>query len=168
MLSLNVSAQLTYSHGYFLKFPHTCCLSLSFIWENESSMKWKAIKLVPATHPGGGGWGLGGSPGLHPVGGWGVWSEGISRPTPSGDWGSGWWVSRPTSGGPGPGGVYPNMHWGRPPPADVYCCGRYACYWNAFLFYSIIQTLAINFLAWWEIYLSWGKRFLVALLSVVS
>ena len=46
---MNVSAQLNYSHGYFLKFPHTCCLSLSFILDNESSMKWKAIKLIPAT-----------------------------------------------------------------------------------------------------------------------
>ena len=31
-------------------------------------------------------------------------------------------------------GVYSSMHWGRhPPPADGYCCGRYASYWNAFL-----------------------------------
>ena len=25
-----------------------------------------------------------------------------------------------------------------PPPADGYCCGRYASYWNAFLFFKII------------------------------
>ena len=32
-------------------------------------------------------------------------------------------------------GVYPSMHGGRPPPpADVYCCGWYTSYWNAFLF----------------------------------
>ena len=36
---MNVSAQLNYSHGYFLKFPHTCCLSLSFIRDSKSSMK---------------------------------------------------------------------------------------------------------------------------------
>ena len=54
--------------------------------------------------------------------------RGVSRPTPSG-------VSRPTPGGfsrPTYTGVYPSMHWGRPPPDD-YCRGRYACYWNAFL-----------------------------------
>ena len=31
-------------------------------------------------------------------------------------------------------GEYPSMYWGRHPPADSYCCGRYASYWNAFLF----------------------------------
>ena len=31
-------------------------------------------------------------------------------------------------------GGNPSMHWGRHPPADGYCCGRYASYWNAFLF----------------------------------
>ena len=46
---MNVTAQLTYSHCYFLKFPHTCYVSLSFIQDNESNMKRKAIKLVPAT-----------------------------------------------------------------------------------------------------------------------
>ena len=50
---MNVPAQLTYSHGYFLKFPHTCCLSLSFIQDNKSSMKLKTtlllVKLAPVT-----------------------------------------------------------------------------------------------------------------------
>ena len=40
-ISMTVSIQLTYSHGYFMKFPHTCCLSLSFIWDSKSSMKLK-------------------------------------------------------------------------------------------------------------------------------
>ena len=38
-------------------------------------------------------------------------------------------VSSPT-----PRGVYPSMHWGRPPPPNGYCCGQYTSYWNAFLF----------------------------------
>ena len=42
-----------------------------------------------------------------------------------------------STGGRGLGveGVYPSMHWGRhpPSPADGYCSGRYASYWNAFL-----------------------------------
>ena len=56
--------------------------------------------------------------------------------------GSGWGVS------PGPHprgwGMYPNMHWGRHPPADGYCCGRYASYWNAFLF--LIDSKVVCFL----------------------
>ena len=38
------------------------------------------------------------------------------------------------------GGVCPSVCWdtlpptSHPPPADGYCCGRYASYWNAFLF----------------------------------
>ena len=70
----------------------------------------------------------------------------VSRPTPKGELeGSGQGrVSRPTPGGapgPDPGGSpgphpagYPSMYWGRTPPPDGYCCGRYASYWNAFLF----------------------------------
>ena len=41
-------------------------------------------------------------------------------------------------GGLLPGGWYPSMHWGRPPWRDGYCCGRYASYWNAFLFEIIV------------------------------
>ena len=61
--------------------------------------------------------------------------------------GGGRWGSAPgrclVSGGvPGPGGV-PGRGWGvgitacteaDPPGRDGYCCGRYASYWNAFLF----------------------------------
>ena len=64
----------------------------------------------------------------------------VCRPIPRGEVeGSGLGVFP----GPHPGGClqahtrgeYPSMHWGRhPPPADSYCCGRYASYWNAFLF----------------------------------
>ena len=31
-------------------------------------------------------------------------------------------------------GWYASMHWGWPPGRDGYCYGRYASYWNAFLF----------------------------------
>ena len=67
--------------------------------------------------------GLGGAPGPHPggklrglawAGGLQVHTRGDPRHTPRG-------VS--------------SMHWGRHPPADGYCCRRYASYWNAFLFY---------------------------------
>ena len=46
------------------------------------------------------------------------------------------------------GGVYPSMHGGRHPlppgqtpprPADGYCSGRYASYWNAFLLQYISE-----------------------------
>ena len=95
-------------------------------------------------HTQGGSWGVwpGGGLQAHTQGGsWGVWPGGVSRPTPrGGSWGV--WpggVSRPIPKGVSrhtPTGGYPSMHWGRhPPPADGYCCGRYASYWNAFLFW---------------------------------
>ena len=98
---------------------------------------------------------------------WGVWPGGVSRSTPRGRGveGSGLGglqahtqgglqthtqgVSRPTPGEGFPGthlGRYPSMHWGRHPPADSYCCGWYASYWNAFLLrkvsacYPILET----------------------------
>ena len=45
---------------------------------------------------------------------------------------------------PGPG-TYPTRHpqgtrHPPPPPADGYCCGRYASYWNAFLFLTELYT----------------------------
>ena len=40
----------------------------------------------------------------------------------------------PGPGGPGPGGSGSGGVWWRPPPPDGYCCGRYASYWNSFLF----------------------------------
>ena len=52
------------------------------------------------------------------VWGGGVWSQGVSG------WGGGVWSSR---GVCSPGGA-----WWRH-PRDGYCCGRYASYWNAFL-----------------------------------
>ena len=72
-------------------------------------------------------------------------------------------VSRPTPGGGGlqahTRGVYPSMHWGRTPPptVDLYCCGRYASYWNAFLwnmklifiFKTAYLSLWISFLFAW-------------------
>ena len=71
-----------------------------------------------------GGSGQGGFPGPHPRGKLrGIWPRGVSRPTPR--------------------GVYPSMHWGRP-PLNGYCCGRYASYWNAFLCYKIMWKKAID------------------------
>ena len=66
-------------------------------------------KGSPGPHPGGGG-----SPGPHPV-----WSPG---PNPEG--GMGGCVSQNALRRP------------PPPPVDGYCRGRYASYWNAFLFHS--------------------------------
>ena len=77
--------------------------------------------------------------------GGGAWSDGVSAPRGVPGLGE---VS--ASGGcllwgvpdlgdvllPG-GGWYPSMHWGRPPQRDGYCCGRYASYWNAFLYFTI-------------------------------
>ena len=62
---------------------------------------------------------------------------GVSRSTPRGELrGLAWGVSSPT-----PGGVSRPTPWGRGIPACTeaetshgYCCGRYASYWNAFLF----------------------------------
>ena len=61
----------------------------------------------------------------------GCFGDGVPGP-----WGDAWSGAVP---GPRevPGsrrGWYPSMHCGRPPRRDGYCCGRYASYWNAFLF----------------------------------
>ena len=71
----------------------------------------------------------------------------VSRPRPRVEVKvSGWGVSRPTLGGVQAysrgGGVQAHTEGGgvsqhalrQTPPADGYCCGRYASYWNAFLF----------------------------------
>ena len=58
---------------------------------------------------------LGGSPGPHP--------GGVSRPTP--------------------GGCIPACTEADPPPPDGYCCGRYASYWNAFLFQYFFSVATI-------------------------
>ena len=68
----------------------------------------------------------GGSPAQHPGGSPGPYlGGGVSRPPPRG-------VSRPT-----PRRVCVSQHAltqsPSSPPADGYCCGRYASYWNAFL-----------------------------------
>ena len=34
--------------------------------------------------------------------------------------------------------------WWRLPPPDAYCCGRYASYWNAFLFLIIMKDERLN------------------------
>ena len=96
-------------------------------------------------HTQGGSWGVwpGGDRQAHTQGGsWRVWPGGITRPTPRGEvsrstLGEGG-VSRPTPRGRFPrhipGGIIPACTEADIPPADGYCCGRYASYWNAFLF----------------------------------
>ena len=68
----------------------------------------------------------GGCPGPHlggpGLGGWPT-TRGVSRPRP--------W------------GVYPSCTEADDPPADGYCCGRYASYWNAFLFWRVFVLLEI-------------------------
>ena len=86
-------------------------------WGRESGVCQHALQVSRPTPRGeveGSGLG-GGSPGPHPGGklrelAWGVG------------------VSRPTSGGGIPACTKAD------PPADEYCCRRYASYWNAFLF----------------------------------
>ena len=78
-------------------------------------------------------------------------ARGVSRPTPRG-------VSRPTPRGvqaqgvpgPGLGGVSKQALRQTPPlPADGYCCGRYASYWNAFLLiFKIHCYFHWNFTIW--------------------
>ena len=62
-------------------------------------------------------------------GAWEVWRGGVSRPTPRGC------IPACTEADP-------------PPPADGYCCGRYASYWNAFLF-KIAVTMQWMILLFW-------------------
>ena len=64
--------------------------------------------------------------------GWGVWPRGRGSPGPHPGG-----VSRPTLGG----GVSQHALRQTPQSADGYCCGRYASYWNAFLFYYRPQLL---------------------------
>ena len=70
---------------------------------------------------------------LHPSGKFrGIWPGGVSRPKPGGgDSAPGAACSR---GVPAPGGCRLQGCVWRLPPRDGYCCGRYASYWNAFLF----------------------------------
>ena len=52
----------------------------------------------------------------------------------------------PDWGGSGPGWVRGPRGGGDPPlPEDGYCCGRYASYWNAFLFLK-----ALGMYGWWD------------------
>ena len=85
-------------------------------------------------HTQGGSWGRsgwGGSPGPHPRGSWGGSGQGGS-PGPHPGWG---W------------GVYPSMHWGRPP--DGNCCRRYASYWNVFLFWIFFYMTSVLLWGHW-------------------
>ena len=56
------------------------------------------------------------------------------------------------------GGWYPSMHWGRSPRRDGYCCGRYASYWNAFLFpNSLYFSITIHYLPF-VYFVSWEEK----------
>ena len=46
-------------------------------------------------------------------------------------------------GGACSGGVCSGGCGDPPPKADGYCCGRYASYWNAFLFHQFIRSSAV-------------------------
>ena len=83
----------------------------------------------------------------------GVWpgGGGSPGPYPGGDVrGSGWEGSRPRPrprgvSRPRPGGWGVSQHALRQTlPADSYCCGRYASYWNAFMFIMVIHRLSVN------------------------
>ena len=79
----------------------------------------------------------------HSVNRWG----GCLAPGPGGRLGV-WPVSSPRPGGAGPGGCL-SQHALRetpPPPADGYCCGRYASYWNAFLLLGLFVIVKCTFL----------------------
>ena len=71
----------------------------------------------------------GGSPGPTPRGRLGGLAEGVCRPTPWGVRGRGW-ISACTEADL---------------PADGYCCGRYASYWNAFLYYMVLPYSPYKF-----------------------
>ena len=85
-------------------------------------------------------WGKG-VPGIRGVSGpWGgVPGPGVSGPGRVPDPGGGL-----LPGVPGPGGLLPGGCLVVDPPWDAYCCGRYASYWNAFLFGHCIQRAPIN------------------------
>ena len=74
------------------------------VWSGEGVWSW------------GGTWSRGG----------GVWSWGVPGPGVGGCWSRG-------RGVPGPTGVCSGGGW-LVPGGDGHCCGRYASYWNAFLF----------------------------------
>ena len=78
-------------------------------------------------------------------GSWEVWLGG-SRPRPRGRLGSGWGGPGPGGGGPGPGlwGSVSQHALRQAPPADSYCCGRYAFYWNAFLYFFFLSAQALH------------------------
>ena len=82
----------------------------------------------------------GGSPGPHP-GGLQAHTQGVSRPTPGG-------VQAHTQGGvqaqaQAKRGIQACTEADTQPPADGCCCGRYASYWNAFLF-NILKVLLLE------------------------
>ena len=72
---------------------------------------------------------------------WGVWSGGCRLQV-----GLVWGVPAPRGvylllGGSGPGGCLVD------PPSHGYCCGRYASYWNAFLFVLSLHLVTAKFLS---------------------
>ena len=89
--------------------------------------------------------GLGGLP----EGGVQAQALGVSRPRPRGCPGQDPGGAGPGlgQGGPGPGPrgcVSQHALWQTPPPADDYCCGWYASYWNAFLFLRLFLVHSVD------------------------
>ena len=69
----------------------------------------------------------------------GVWSqEGVSGPRGVWSWGG---VCSRDSLSTGEGVGIPAYTEATPPPRDSHCCGRYASYWNAFLFEIVFKSL---------------------------
>ena len=95
----------------------------------------------------------GGLPGPYPLGRLRGLAGGLQPHTQGELWGSSRGREFPRPGGisrPKPGGEYPSIHWGRPPPpADGYCCGQYASYWNAFLLVTeiVLRSMVENFVS---------------------
>ena len=76
-------------------------------------------------------------------------------------------VSHSVHKGAGSASVHAGIHTllGRHPPADGHCSGRYASYWNAFLFIYLLTSLSFYLLISWFIYLFayWSLNFFIYL-----
>ena len=90
---------------------------------------------------GGGAWSGGGVPAPGGVCSGGAWSRGCLLG----------WV-------PGLGGLLPG--------GPGYCCGRYASYWNAFLFVFVKERSPSKGVMWWSVILSWAFKAVVLKLTV--
>ena len=110
------------------------------------SMHCRCYPSMPCSRSLGGGWYPSMPcrfPGPHPRGKFrGIWSRPTAKGEVEGDLARGgcllWGV--PVPGGSAPGGSV----WRPPSSPDGYCCGRYASYWNAFLFCFLSSDVLSN------------------------